>query len=179
MYQKLLKLTLPTTLVFALLAGNLVLAHKWGDWHWDRSGSSVTVGMYNQSSGRYYTEANQSINDWNYNTLLYLPKRSYHTDMSVYQQNSGDTGWAGLASVEDSSGWHLKHVHAQVNTYYTDSQSDNYIQGIFCQEIGHGFGLDHSATGDCMGLGYYSGSTYYTSSHNHNDIYNMYRYSHH
>lgn len=179
-------LILPLLLVLMLGSTNLALAHPWGPspygYHWNKSGSSVTVGIYNTNpSGRYYTTSNNGRVDWNNNTILYLPNYSSHTNMSVFSQNSGDTGWAGLASIEsweNSSLNHIGHIHAQANTYYTNSYSDNALQGVFCQEIGHGFGLNHSDTGDCMGAGYYN-NAYKTGSHNWNDIYNLYRYSHH
>ena len=56
---------------------------------------------------------------------------------------------------------------------YPMSQQD--IQGIFCQEIAHGWGLGHSNTGDCMGKTYYNNINYY-GPHNSADFYNMYRY---
>lgn len=176
--------------VVSLVLGIVVMsgasAHPWGPspygYHWNRYGSSVTIGIYNTSTGRYYTTSQAAKNDWDSNTILYLPNRSSHTDISVFNANSGATGWAGLASIESWENLalnHIGHVHSQVNTYYANSYSDSYVQGIYCQEIGHGFGLDHSNTGDCMGLGYYSSTTYYTGPHNWNDIYNVYRYSHH
>lgn len=50
------------------------------------------------------------------------------------------------------------------------------VQGIFCQEIAHTWGLDHSATNDCMGYGYYYNNTYYYGPHNDSDFTNMYPY---
>ena len=82
-----------------------------------------------------------------------------------------------MAEITTTSANHITHGHARVNYYYAYSSTTK--QGIFCQEVGHVFGLDHSNDGGCMGLGYYSGSTYTTVQHNWNDIYNMYRRSHH
>jgi hypothetical protein len=70
----------------------------------------------------------------------------------VFDGNYGANGWAGLASLESVSGSHILHAHARINYYY--SMSSGYKQGVFCQEVGHTFGLDHSNTGSCMGLGY-------------------------
>lgn len=178
-------LGLPLGLVLALVIANVVSAHPWGPapygYHWNRYGSSVTIGIYNTATGRYYTQANAARAEWDAETVLALPNRSYHTDVHVFQANAGATGWAGLASIESWSGGspHIGHAHAQVNTYYAAGYSDLYVRGIYCQEIGHTFGLDHSDTGDCMGLGYYGSGTYYVNSHNHSDIYNVYRYTHH
>src|SRR6266545_2523546 len=54
--------------------------------------------------------------------------------------------------------------------------SSLYIQGVYCQEIFHTYGFDHSNTGDCMGLGYFSSTTYYYGPHNNDDFYNRYRF---
>src|SRR5262249_16524193 len=60
------------------------------------------------------------------------------------------------------------------NTYY--AWTSNGARGVFCQEIGHTFGLDHSNDGGCMGGGYwYDISTHYTLvSGNINEINSMY-----
>ncbi|MGH2544687.1 MAG: hypothetical protein ACRDIB_17995, partial [Ardenticatenaceae bacterium] len=151
-------------------------AHDWQcgayGWHWNRTGSSVTIGMYN--TAYYYSQANSARNDWSGNTILYVPNRTYHTDMSVFDGSYGNTGWGGLAEIINYSGCHITHGHARLNYYY--SYTSNEKRGIFCQEIGHLFGLDHSDHG-CMGMGYYN-NAYTTVQHNWDDIYNKYRYGH-
>jgi hypothetical protein len=156
-----------------LLAASLALGHNWGSWHWNRYGSSVTIYIYNYAT--YRTEANRAINDWSNNTILYLPQVNYHTDISNFDGNYGNTGWGGLAEIVNYSGSHITHGHSRLNYFY--SYSSTQKQGIFCQEVGHLFGLGHSNDG-CMGMGYYN-NLYYTVQHNWNDIYNKYRYTHH
>ncbi|GIV98058.1 MAG: hypothetical protein KatS3mg057_2715 [Herpetosiphonaceae bacterium] len=168
----------PVAIAILLLANLLVarqaIAHKWGNWHWNRYGSSVTIRVYN--TARYWTEANRAVRDWDNNTILYLPDPGTHTDISLFDGNYGATGWGGLAEIINyTSGSHITHGHARLNYYYSYSSTGK--QGVFCQEVGHLFGLDHSNDG-CMGMGYYN-NIYYTVPHNWNDIYNMYRYSHH
>ena len=83
----------------------------------------------------------------------------------------------GIAIIVDYD-WnkcHILHGHAELNYYY--SMTSEFKQGAFCQEFGHLLGLDHSDTGDCMGLGYYSSTNYYTGPHNWDDIY--YKYVNH
>lgn len=166
-------------LVLALLLANYNIAfgHKWWKWHWDQS--TIKLGIWSCA-----TEANAARVDWDSHTDLSLPTSSSHTDVSVWCDNFGNTGWWGLASIEDPDfdWWHLwcwcriDHAHARFNTYYggtTGSGAGSDKRGVLCQEIGHTFGLDHSNTGDCMGKGYYNNINI-TSAHNWADINAMY-----
>ncbi|WP_327582305.1 hypothetical protein OHA25_41125 [Nonomuraea sp. NBC_00507] len=164
---------LAATVTVLALAVPQASAHQWGSWHWNRYGATVTIQIYNTAT--YRTEAQAAVNDWNNNTILSLPGASGHTDISLFDGNYGNTGWGGLAEIINYSGSHITHGHARLNYYYSYSSSTK--RGIFCQEIGHLFGLDHSNDG-CMGLGYYN-NVVTTVQHNWNDIYNMYRNSHH
>lgn len=160
-------------LIANALAGSAALAHQWGSWHWNRYGSTVTINIYNTAT--YRTEANRAISDWDSNTLLSLPQVNSHTDISNFDGNYGNTGWGGIAEIINYSGSHITHGHSRLNYYY--SYSSTQKQGVFCQELGHLFGLTHSNDG-CMGMGYYN-SLYYTVQHNWTDISNMYRTTHH
>ena len=162
-------------LVANVFVAKQALAHQWGSWHWNRYGSSVTINAYNTAS--YRSEASSAINDWSNNTILYVPQVGSHSDIHVFDGNYGATGYGGLAEIISYSGNHITHGHARVNYYY--SMDSGYKRGVFCQEVGHLFGLDHSNTGSCMGLGYWAGNGYTTNAHDHSDIYNMYRNSHH
>lgn len=152
----------------ATLAAPPAAAHNWSCW------IQPNRTVYVRNTANYYSEANAAINEWNADTILSLPKVSYHTDISVYDGNYGATGWGGLASIESYSGCTILHGHAKVNYYYY--YTSNGKRGVFCQEIGHLFGLDHSNDGGCMGGGYwYDINTYYhVVSHNINDIANKY-----
>ncbi len=164
----------------ALVGGSLLTvdaspasAHNWGNWHWDRTGSQIVI--YNYIYGGTTAQAEAARQDgWNKIGILYNYAVNYHTDISVFDGNFGNTGWIGLASLESVSGDHILHGHARYNTYY--SASSLYIQGVYCQEIFHTYGFDHSNTGDCMGLGYFSSTTYYYGPHNNDDFYNRYRF---
>ncbi|TKB78603.1 MAG: hypothetical protein E8D45_04310 [Nitrospira sp.] len=165
------------TIVLAVIVLGLCLvniqaiqAHNWGSWHWDKS----TIKMW--VWGSHQTQAKASIVDWDSHTDLSLPLAGSHTDVSVFGENAGATGWAGLASIKnyEFDWWHkwcycrVTHAHATYNSYYGYSSASS--QGVFCQEVGHTFGLDHSATGDCMAKGYYTPSSNFTSPHNWSDI---------
>ena len=162
-------------LVLGLLTVNLqsASAHRWWIWHWNKS----TVRYWNFATRK--TQAQAAINDWDACSGFKLSKRTSHTDISVYDGNFGDTGWGGLASIK-SRKWDwwcpflfcgVTHGHARFNSFY--GGSNNWVKGVFCQEVGHLFGLGHSPHG-CMGLSYYtsiSGNQYAVNrSHSCRDV---------
>jgi len=168
-------------MVGALLTLNVGVAnaHNWGSWHWNKSGSQIVIQSYIYGNTQGQAEAAR-VDAWNKIGILYNYRTNTHTDVSVFDGNFGATGWAGLASIESSAwdwgcfGWcHITHAHARYNSYY--GGSSGYIQGVYCQEVFHTYGFDHSDTGDCMGLGYYASGTYYYGPHNNSDFYNRYR----
>jgi hypothetical protein len=174
MKQRVTSVILGIFVVGLLVANyNVAFGHNWWKWHWDKS----TINVWLQNC---LTEAEAARYDWDSHTQLSLPKKTSHTDISVWCGNFGNTGWWGLASIEDSSYdfWHcfwwcrISHGHARFNTYYggtTGSGTGSDRRGVLCQEIGHLFGLDHSNTGDCMGKGYWNGINV-TGPHNWSDV---------
>ncbi len=165
-------------LMAGLVALNYQLAHahRWSKWHWDKK--TIKVKMWNCGAD---TEA--ARNDWDSHTDLSLPTSNSHTDISFWCGNWGDTGWWGLASIEDADwDWHcwwyckVDHGHARFNAFYggsTGTGTGSDRRGVLCQEIGHLFGLDHSNTGDCMGKTYFNNINV-SGSHNWSDINSMY-----
>jgi len=184
------KLWIAPVIALTLLVANLYVfrahstyAHNWGSYHWNRSGSYVPIYDYNYSSATNWQRAeNARLDMWYKIYPLYIYQANSHTDLSVFDGNSGNTGWVGLATLESLDFdwgcfcWDLiSHGHAQFNTYYQAYYSALSVQGVYCQEIFHTLGFDHDNYGDCMGLGYYAGSTNYIQSHNINDFLNKYR----
>jgi hypothetical protein len=153
------------TVLIAGLAGSAAQAHQWSCFiQADRN-----VRIRNTTSS-----ASAAVSDWNNLTILNLSAVSSGEETYVFNANSGNTGWGGLASITNYSGCTILRATAQLNTYY--SWTTNGARGVHCQEIGHTFGLDHSNDGGCMGGGYwYDINTHYTIvSHNVNDIGTMY-----
>ena len=153
------------TLLIAGLAGSAAEAKRWGCWiQADRN-----VKIRNTSSS-----ATNAISEWNNSTILNISSVSSGEETYSFSANSGNTGWGGLATITNYSGCTILRATAQLNTYY--SWTSNAARGVFCQEVGHTFGLDHSNDGGCMGGGYwYDIGTHYTPvSHNVTDIGNMY-----
>jgi hypothetical protein len=145
-----------------------VFAHNWGCWRQPNR----TVWVRNTATNS--SQAAAALNEWNGDTILTIRTTSSHTEVSVLDGNYGNTGWGGLASIESASGCNILHGHATLNTYY--SYTSNGKRGVFCQEVGHLFGLDHSNDGGCMGGGYYYNinTNYNVVSHNISDIASKY-----
>ncbi len=134
------------------LAGSAAQARQWGCW----SQADRNVRIRNTTSS-----ATAAVNDWNNLTILNLSSVSSGEETYVFNANSGNTGWGGLASITNYSGCTILRATAQLNTYY--SWTTNAARGVHCQEVGHTFGLDHSNDGGCMGGGYwYDIGTHYT-----------------
>lgn len=155
-----------------------VEGHDW--WLWRQWNRSVQTWIH---SG-FQAEARAARDDWHNNTILSLPLRNSHTEISVYGGNWGDTGWRGLASVESVGfGWWtcwtwciINHGHARYNDFFggsTGTSASSAARGTMCQEVGHLFGLTHSA-GDCMGRGYFSSWSNVVGPHSVSDINNKY-----
>src|SRR5260370_3688631 len=153
MVRRIGKLVVPVV-AFVLLLMNIGVyrahAHNWGSYHWDKGGSAIYIDEWNYANqGNDWADAERARQDkWNNIPILYNYSVNYHTDVSVFDGNYGATGWAGLATLEslnwDWGCWcvdHIGHGHARYNTYYGGSDWD--IQGVYCQEVYHTYGVGH------------------------------------
>lgn len=156
-------------LLIAGFAGQAAQAHQWSCF----SQADRNVRLRNGAVS-FGSQASAAINEWNSSTILNISSVSSGEETYVFSANSGNTGWGGLATITNLSGCTILRATAQLNTFY--SWSSNAARGVFCQETGHTFGLDHSNDGGCMGGGYWYdiGTHYFLVSHNINDIGSMY-----
>jgi hypothetical protein len=157
-------------LALAAFAAPEAQAHRWGCWiQADRN-----VKVRNVASRS--ADAAAAINEWNADTILNISSVSSGEETLVLDGNYGNTGWGGLASLTSVSGCTILKSTAKLNLYY--SWTSNAARGVFCQEVGHTFGLDHSNDGGCMGGGYWydigTFPAYTVITHNINDIGSMY-----
>lgn len=152
-------------------AADAAQARQWGCW----SQADRNIRIRNAGG----SQASSAINDWNNMTILNFSSVSSGEEIYVFNANSGATGWAGLATITNYSGCTILRATAQVNTYYYSSSS-TAARGIHCQEVGHGFGLDHSNDGGCMGAGYWYSVTnaYRPVNSNVNFVNSMYANKH-
>jgi hypothetical protein len=193
-----------TALAALVLGLQLVLgvagagAHQWNGWHWNQGGTYVPIYFWDSTGGcgTGGRATNDALYDiyWNPHPI-YTYCVGYHTQISILQSYQPGAWWCGLAEVwgfytSITGQLHTDHAHATWNTACTSGSGLSgkfYQQGIFCQEIAHAIGLDHSNTADCMGLSYFIGSTgrYYFGNtgayaydwdHQSSDLYWIYRY---
>src|SRR5215218_7103141 len=98
------------TLLVAGLMAHAAEAKRWGCWiQADRN-----VRIRNTASN-----ASQAVSDWNNLTILNLSAVSSGEETYVFNANSGNTGWGGLASIKSYSGCTILRATAQLNTYYS------------------------------------------------------------
>jgi predicted Zn-dependent protease len=162
MTQRFRQLTLAAA-VAGLALANLAMFHNpgsqgsvwWKNYRWDKSRLGILVNVSSASR----TPALRAANTWIGRTDLELPSSSSHTDISLYDGNWGDNGWAGLATVWTSflDSDEIDHCHARLNRYYTHVPTGQttawWWEGVYCQELGHCFGLGHDLTTGCMNAG--------------------------
>jgi hypothetical protein len=179
--QKIGGFAILAALVLANLAVNVpdAQAHYLG-YHWHKSGTQIVLRTYIYPSTVYAAAAERARQDgWNkiailYNQRVYDPN---YAEVHVWDAAYGNTGWSGYGGfdrVTNDGRYHGLRGYALYNRS-TGWTNQNLIQGLFCQEIGHAWGLDHHNNGDCMGLTYFNWNGYYYGSHTVYDFNSRYR----
>jgi len=133
---------------------------QWGNYHWPRSANPLTLNVGNNLSAEYQASFLQAIADWNLSSVINLVpvtgRSSRISDcagasgvMEVCDANYGNTQWVGIASIS-SNGSHITAARIRLNRTYLSKpqyQTEAWKMLVMCQEIGHGFGLDHQDEG--------------------------------
>ncbi|HYI46617.1 MAG TPA: hypothetical protein VE174_14260 [Actinomycetota bacterium] len=178
--KSVLKMIAVVTMAAGLTVGPVAVAeaHPWRcqgntPYHWASSGGEVAVATEFQNL-QPKKPAKKAAKD----LMAKAPFIKINTvasggQMTIVDGNEGDKGWAGLAVVKPNAACEIVHADVILNTFYGTQGS--LAQGIYCQEIGHSFGLDHSDDGSCMGLGYFRSGTSVISGHNVDDLKGIYQ----
>lgn len=133
--------------------------HSWGNYHWARPANPFTVPLGDNVANTAYSNWDGALGeasaDWTSSSVLNSPivaggsktaKRCSATNgrIEVCNARYGFNGWLGLAQIW-VSGSHIVRATTKVNDSYFDSPSYDYTaeRHVMCQEVGHGFGLDH------------------------------------
>jgi hypothetical protein len=129
--------------------------HAWGGYHWARSGAAKLT-IYSSVTSDWSGALGTANSDWNQSA--YLENTVVASDTSsqtrrrcpmpagairVCNYAYGNTGWAGIASINLSGGSHISQASAKMNDTFLGSAGAAKRQGVMCQEVGHDFGLHH------------------------------------
>lgn len=145
-------------LLFAVSAAPSAASHSWGSYHWARTSNPFTVplgdNVTNTSASNWEAALGTASTDWTASSVLDSPVvaglttgrkcRATNGRIEVCNARYGFNGWLGLAQIW-TSGSHIVKATAKMNDSYLNSASYNATnkQHVMCQEIGHGYGLDH------------------------------------
>jgi hypothetical protein len=143
---------------FSVLAAPAAADHSWGNYHWARASNPFTVplgdNVTSTASSNWDGALAAASADWSRSSVLDAPvvpgsargKNCKAVDGTIQVCNAsyGFNGWLGLAQIW-ISGVHIVRGTTKVNDSYFNSPSYSYTaeQHVMCQEVGHGFGLDH------------------------------------
>ena len=152
-------LTSVLTLVMALgsLSATVKADHSWGNYHWARTANPFTLRVVDSNTSNWDSALNLAISDWSGSSVMDLVREAGDDSSRTRKQcrmvagkirscnaSYGFNGWLGLASI-NISGTHITQATSKMNDSYFNSSSYSTTnrRHVMCQEIGHGFGLDH------------------------------------
>lgn len=136
--------------------------HAWGNYHWARTSNPFTLKLGDNVGAVWDAPLALSRSDWGVSDVLDLatvqgltnatkgratPKNCVPTPgrIEVCAAKYGANGWLGLASIW-ANGDHITQATAKMNdTYFARAPYNTpaWRNLVMCQEIAHGFGLDH------------------------------------
>ncbi len=143
----------------AVTASSALANHSWGNYHWARSANPFTVPLGDNVTNTAYSNWDGALGeasaDWSFSSVLDSPIvaggggnpkrcRANTGKIEVCNSRYGFNGWLGLAQIW-VSGDHIVRATTKVNDSYFNSSSYDYTaeRHVVCQEVGHGYGLDH------------------------------------
>ena len=137
--------------LFALAVPNAFASHRWGTYHWNKPGSSVSIVIGDNVSGTWDTYLRNAEADWDAAGVLSLSVGAGQSStcspragrVEVCARAYGSNGWLGLAPIW-VSGSHISQGTAKMNTSYFMYESEK--RHVMCQEVGHTWGLGHTST---------------------------------
>jgi hypothetical protein len=129
--------------------------HSWGGYHWARTANPFTLRVGDNVDANWDAYLDTAISDWSASAVLDLAKvagsarpkscRPTAGRIEVCNSKYGGTGWLGVAQIW-LNGSHITQATAKMNdTYFNTPQYNTpaWRRLVMCQEIAHGFGLDH------------------------------------
>lgn len=170
--------------------------HSWGGYHWSRSGA-VMIPLVSSLTSDWTGNLSVARNDWNSSPYIEsgitqgstgsAARRSCAASTNqihVCNYAYGNNGWAGLASINLSSGTHISTGTVKLNDTYEAGSPAAERQGVTCQEVGHTYGLDHQDTdfnnpnlGTCMDYTNNWSTNQHPNTHDYSQLASSYSHS--
>jgi hypothetical protein len=129
--------------------------HSWSTYHWPSTTGIVGLDVGDSVGSAWDAYLDEALHDWNESVVLQLTKVDGSTNpwrcrpslgrIEVCTAPYGDNGWLGIAQIW-LSGEHILQATAKLNDFYFRMAAYNepaWRRQVMCQEIAHGFGLDH------------------------------------
>lgn len=154
------KFTLPALLgvVLAGVSGLVMADHSWNNYHWARTSNSFTLLTVDSTTPVWDNTLNDALNQWAVSNVFEFQisaaddssrtrKRCpmVQGQMRVCNDSYGRNGWLGLASIGLDSNGHIDQGTAQMNDSYSSYWTQEEMNHVMCQEIGHVLGLGHTS----------------------------------
>lgn len=139
---------------FLLATPSVYATHSWGNYHWARTTSEFTLKLGNNLTSDWIPYLSQTSSDWSASSVLNTTVvsgmagrncKSVSGRVEICNKKYGNNGWLGIAQIW-TNGDHITQALAKMNdTYFTSAKynTPSWKQLVMCQEIAHGFGLDH------------------------------------
>jgi hypothetical protein len=146
-----------SAMLIAVAAPPVGASHSWGTYHWARTANPFTLKLGDNVTSQWDAYLAEASTDWSKSSVLDTTivaggvtnvKKCPITAGRIEVCNStyGNNGWLGIAGISLSGG-HITGAYVKLNDSYFNSASYNkpeWRRLVMCQEIGHGFGLDHT-----------------------------------
>jgi hypothetical protein len=132
--------------------------HAWGDYHWARTSNPFTLQVIDSVTPAWDAYLDEALADWTASSVLDLTKTSGNSGVlsrwlcspasgriKACNYTYGNNGWLGIAQVW-VDGSHITQATTKLNDTYFNTPAYNapeWRRLVTCQEIAHGFGLDH------------------------------------
>lgn len=129
-------------------------SHSWNGYHWARTANPFTLKLGDNVSTKWDAHLATASADWSVSDVLDTAVvaglggnscKAQTGRIEVCSKKYGAVGWLGIAQVW-VSGLHITKATAKMNDTYFNTPAYNtpaWRQLVMCQEIAHGFGLDH------------------------------------
>lgn len=130
-------------------------SHSWGGYHWARTSNPFTLKLGDNVTSAWDSYLATASTDWSQSSVLDTEIvsggggkncRATSGRIEVCNRKYGNNGWLGLAQIWISGGLHITQATAKMNDTYFNTSTYNtpaWKRLVVCQEIAHGFGLDH------------------------------------